>query len=204
MGFPRQGYWSGLPFPSPGHLPDQGSNLHLLHGQADSLPLGHLGSPVFVKHCVRSATNPRKHFPICLTSLVIYVQGNTNLPQSPGMLMRQQVPAQDSVKQRFRVKHGDQRQILSHWLFSRSHGWRGQLPGRQRAQNVPTLSSKNVPQGSFPPRWAHHLLWPHSLASHSWLRFQEVQTTSYQSSAVMQLTYLALFLFVLLLVVYLW
>ena len=22
MGFPRQEYWSGLPFPSPGHLPD--------------------------------------------------------------------------------------------------------------------------------------------------------------------------------------
>ena len=25
MGFPRQGYWSGLPFPSPGDLPDAGS-----------------------------------------------------------------------------------------------------------------------------------------------------------------------------------
>ena len=24
MGFSRQGYWSGLPFPSPGHLPDPG------------------------------------------------------------------------------------------------------------------------------------------------------------------------------------
>ena len=24
IGFPRQGYWSGLPFPSPGHLPDSG------------------------------------------------------------------------------------------------------------------------------------------------------------------------------------
>jgi len=24
MGFPRQGYWSGLPFPSPGDLPDPG------------------------------------------------------------------------------------------------------------------------------------------------------------------------------------
>ena len=22
MGFPRQEYWTGLPFPSPGHLPD--------------------------------------------------------------------------------------------------------------------------------------------------------------------------------------
>ena len=24
LGFPRQDYWSGLPFPSPGHLPDPG------------------------------------------------------------------------------------------------------------------------------------------------------------------------------------
>ena len=31
MGFPRQKYWSGLPFPSPGIFPTQGSNLDLLH-----------------------------------------------------------------------------------------------------------------------------------------------------------------------------
>ena len=27
MGFPRQKYWTGLPFPSPGHLPDPGIEL---------------------------------------------------------------------------------------------------------------------------------------------------------------------------------
>ena len=27
MGFPRQDYWSGLPFPSPGDLPDPGVKL---------------------------------------------------------------------------------------------------------------------------------------------------------------------------------
>ena len=31
MGFSRQKYWSGLPFPSPGDLPNQGSNPFLLH-----------------------------------------------------------------------------------------------------------------------------------------------------------------------------
>ena len=31
MGFSRQEYWSGLPFPSPEDLPDQGSNPGLLH-----------------------------------------------------------------------------------------------------------------------------------------------------------------------------
>ena len=35
--FSRQEYWSGLPFPPPEDLP-QGSNLGLLHSQADSLP----------------------------------------------------------------------------------------------------------------------------------------------------------------------
>ena len=41
MEFSRQGYWSGLPFPAPGDLPE-GSNpsfLYLLYWQADSLPL---------------------------------------------------------------------------------------------------------------------------------------------------------------------
>ena len=31
MGFSRQGYWSGLPCPPPGDLPDPGSNPDLLH-----------------------------------------------------------------------------------------------------------------------------------------------------------------------------
>ena len=42
-GFPRQEHWSGLPFPIPGVLPNQGSNPCLLcplHWQVDSLPLG--------------------------------------------------------------------------------------------------------------------------------------------------------------------
>ena len=37
MGFPRQGYWSGLPFPSPGDLPDQGIEPWSPTPQADSL-----------------------------------------------------------------------------------------------------------------------------------------------------------------------
>ena len=31
MGFSRQEYWSGLPFTSPGDLPDPGSNPYLLY-----------------------------------------------------------------------------------------------------------------------------------------------------------------------------
>ena len=37
MGFPKQEYWSGLPFPSPGDLPDPGIKLESPALQADSL-----------------------------------------------------------------------------------------------------------------------------------------------------------------------
>ena len=50
MEFSRQECWSGLPFPSPGNIPDPGLNPHLLcllHWQVDSLPLLLLGSPVY-------------------------------------------------------------------------------------------------------------------------------------------------------------
>ena len=38
MGFSRQGYWNGLPFPSPGNLPDPGIEPGSLALQADTLP----------------------------------------------------------------------------------------------------------------------------------------------------------------------
>ena len=42
--FSRQEYWGGLPFPSPGDLPDPGIEPKAPALQADSLPLCHLGS----------------------------------------------------------------------------------------------------------------------------------------------------------------
>ena len=44
MGFSRQEYWSGLPFPSPGDLPDPGIEPRSLALQADGLPSEHQGS----------------------------------------------------------------------------------------------------------------------------------------------------------------
>ena len=38
MGFSSQEYWSGLPFPSPGDLPDPGNEPMSLALQADDLP----------------------------------------------------------------------------------------------------------------------------------------------------------------------
>ena len=51
MAFPRQEYWSGLPFPPPGYLPDLGikpASPALAGGfltKVDSLPPNHLRSP---------------------------------------------------------------------------------------------------------------------------------------------------------------
>ena len=42
---PRQEYWSGLPFPSPGDLPKPGMETASPALAADSLPLNYLGSP---------------------------------------------------------------------------------------------------------------------------------------------------------------
>ena len=45
MGFPKQEYWNGLPFPSPEDLPNPGSESVFSTWQADFLPLSHLGRP---------------------------------------------------------------------------------------------------------------------------------------------------------------
>ena len=46
MGFSRQEYWSGLPFPSPEDLPDPGIEPWSPALQADSLPFELYGSPL--------------------------------------------------------------------------------------------------------------------------------------------------------------
>src|SRR5574337_392253 len=45
MGFSRQEYWSGLPFPSPGDLPNPGIKPRSPELQADSLPAEPQGKP---------------------------------------------------------------------------------------------------------------------------------------------------------------
>ena len=49
MEFPRQEYWSGLPFPSPGDLPDPGIEPRSPTLQADALPSELPGKPCFMK-----------------------------------------------------------------------------------------------------------------------------------------------------------
>ena len=52
MEFSRQEYWSGLPFPSPGDLPDPEMEPRSPAPQADALPTEPPGRPVVVRVCV--------------------------------------------------------------------------------------------------------------------------------------------------------
>ena len=46
MGFSRQEYWHGFPFPSPGEIPDPGTKSMSPALQVVTLPLSHQGSPL--------------------------------------------------------------------------------------------------------------------------------------------------------------
>ena len=49
MGFSRQEYWSGLPFPSPGNFPNPGIKSRSPALQADSLPTELQGKPIIIQ-----------------------------------------------------------------------------------------------------------------------------------------------------------
>ena len=53
MGFPKKEYQSGLPFPSPGDIPDPRMELASPTWQADSLPWSHQGSPQVRRYLVK-------------------------------------------------------------------------------------------------------------------------------------------------------
>ena len=50
LGFSRQEYWSGLPFPPPGDLPNPGIKPSFPTLQVDSLPSEPPGKPIFLKN----------------------------------------------------------------------------------------------------------------------------------------------------------
>ena len=77
VGFFRQEYWSGLPFPSPRDLPDPGINLCLLHflrWQASSLPLAPPGKPIiYVETCfLKSSTHNPTFIQIAQLGILAY------------------------------------------------------------------------------------------------------------------------------------
>ena len=60
MEFSRQEYWSGLPFPSAGDLPDPGIESASPALQVDSLQLSHLGRPSIGMATVKTTTTKQK------------------------------------------------------------------------------------------------------------------------------------------------
>ena len=61
MRFSRQQYWSGLPFPSPGEIPDpemEPASLMSLHWQVGSLPLAPPGKPSTVHNTPQTGNYP--------------------------------------------------------------------------------------------------------------------------------------------------
>ena len=60
MGFSRQQCWSGLPFPSPGNLPDPGIKSGSPALQADALPSEPTGKPKIEGKGVRKSDGKRQ------------------------------------------------------------------------------------------------------------------------------------------------
>ena len=58
MEFSRQEYWSGLPFPSPGNLPNPGTEPGSLALQADSLLSESSGMPFFWHEVTTKSLEP--------------------------------------------------------------------------------------------------------------------------------------------------
>ena len=57
MGFSRQAYWSGLPFPSPGDLPDPGIEPRSPALQVDTLTSEPPGKPIY--SCKSNSPSPQ-------------------------------------------------------------------------------------------------------------------------------------------------
>ena len=69
MGFSRQEYWSGSPFPSPGDLPDPGIEPGSPALRADALPSDPPGNPV-AEHKLSHLSTSRKHIYLPVTGLI--------------------------------------------------------------------------------------------------------------------------------------
>ena len=72
MRFSRQGYWNGLPFPSPGHLPSPGVEFGSPALQADSLLTELRGKPIlYVVVCICQPQSPNQMFSMPWNILLI-------------------------------------------------------------------------------------------------------------------------------------
>ena len=72
MGFPRQEYWSGLPFPSPGDLPDPGMEPRSPALQADSSLVAQIVKNLLVMQILHYLSHQGSpEIPTCLELLLL-------------------------------------------------------------------------------------------------------------------------------------
>ena len=71
MGFSRQEYWSGLPFPPPGDIPDPGIEPTCLTLQADSLPSEPPGGGLYL--CVKGTLFLCELCQPCVSKVMFFV-----------------------------------------------------------------------------------------------------------------------------------
>ena len=72
MGFSRQEYWSGLPFPSPGDLPHPGIKPRSPTLQADSLPIELQENPM--NHWIKPIRFTQLNFGFLTDCMLMYLQ----------------------------------------------------------------------------------------------------------------------------------
>ena len=114
MGFSRQEYWSGLPFPSPGDLPDLGIELRSPILQADALTSKPSGKPVPKKGNAKECLN---YCPIALISHVSKVMLKT-LQGKLQQYMNRELP---DVQAGFRKGRGTRDQIANvRWIIEKT------------------------------------------------------------------------------------
>ena len=89
MGFSRQEYWSGLPFPSPGDLPDPGVEPGCPAMQAGFLPSELPGKPQFLLLKIGNLSHKIHWLKIFINSkkfkIFLYKDGEKNLMQTLGI-----------------------------------------------------------------------------------------------------------------------
>ena len=101
IGFPRQEYWSGLPFPSPRDFPNPGIKPSSPASQGDSLPLSHQGSHKVSIHAVITCNSS---FPLSY-SLNKNALGCRKLESTEHLIMNITGSCFSLVLTRFKVKN---------------------------------------------------------------------------------------------------
>ena len=102
MGFSRQEYWSGLPFPFPGDLPDPGIEPRSPALQVDALPSEPPGNMI---NPYNKTINIRKQFTVCLVS---GLKSKASTKQTA-----YQCVSQDKTDTEFWRQKGSQRLLIS-------------------------------------------------------------------------------------------